>query len=455
LTYPFFVRLEFLSLPVINSSSMTQTSETALAMVPAETSKVGMPWLRRSLGSPVPSGLIIFAVAYVIRAAFILHSSLDLALGEPRNVAIALVEHRGFADPFRCPTGPTAHCSPFLPVLIAAIYSVFGTGYAGELARCLLCLMVLCLCYALLPWFAVRLELPSSVGAAAGLICALFPFKRTSETTSFSDEPFVALILLPLTVFSVRLLKRKSVSWGEAFLYGLAWGTALYLGVSLLPIWLGTIVLRVVTSRSSVAAKLALSLAAAGVTASPWVLRNYQDLHAITLMRSNFGLELSLANSDGARPSLKQNLSTGHQPDNHPLTSAGECAAVQQMGEAGYNRRKLDNAIQWIKGHPLGFSELTAWRVFYFWAGDPRDYWTAVPNELLSIAGWVGCVLLIRRRFYAGAVVACAFALYPLVYYVTQSTPRYSLPIHPLIALCAAYSMYAYRNANWISQETK
>jgi hypothetical protein len=90
----------------------------------------------------------------------------------------------------------------------------------------------------------------------------------------------------------------------------------------------------------------------------------------------------------------------------------------------------------------LSFGKLTATRVFYFWAGDPLDYTTAIPNSVLSLAGLIGCVLLVRRHPYAGWLIACAFVFYPLIYYLTQSTPRYTLPIHPLVALCAAYALW-------------
>lgn len=148
------------------------------------------------LQSQLRAGVAIFVISFGIRLAFMLHTPLDLAIAEPKNVAIAMLHGQGFANPYRCPTGPTAHCNPFLPVLIAAIYSVFGTGYAGELTRCLLSAAVLSLSYALLPWLAARLDLPVAAGAIAGLTCALFPFKRTSETVSFTDEPFIAIALL-------------------------------------------------------------------------------------------------------------------------------------------------------------------------------------------------------------------------------------------------------------------
>lgn len=386
----------------------------------------------------------IFLISFAIRLAFLLHTPLDLAIAEPKNVAIAILQGQGFANPYRCQTGPTAHCNPFLPVLIAGLYSIFGTGH-GELARCLVSAAVLSLCYALLPWLARRLGLPSAAGAIAGLVCALFPFKRTSETVSFADEPFIAIALLFLVVYCFRLSKKKALSWSDAALYGAAWGAAFYVSASLLPVFLATLVLLLAISWTSDRAqiiKVTLSLAAALLLTAPWMLRNYRQLHTLAFMRTNFGLELFVANSTGASPSLKQNLLTRHQTVIHPLTSDTECAVVQQIGEPEYTHRKLNAALHWISENPASFAKLTVLRTLYFWAGDPLDYVTAIPNTLLSLAALIGWVLLRRRNIYAASVIACVFLFYPIVYYVVQTTPRYTLPIHPLVALCAGYAMY-------------
>ncbi|HLG97638.1 MAG TPA: hypothetical protein VKX49_15090 [Bryobacteraceae bacterium] len=416
---------------------------------PFEPSRDERAWkkiVKSMFRTPRAAGACIFLLAFFIRIPFTLHTPLDLAIAEPKNIGISLLEHKTFANPFRCPTGPTAHENPFLPVVIAGIYSVFGKGDAGELARCILTEIVLCLSYALLPWIAVRMNLPLASGVAAGLICALFPFKRTSETVSFTDEPFVAVALLLLAIYCYWLLRKKTFSWSDALWYGLAWGGAFYLTASLLPVFIATLIL--IWAAASGAArfqtrKLAISLAGAILVAVPWSVRNYVEMHSVGFMRSDFGLELSASNNDGVSPSVKQNQRNEHEGTKYPLTSATECYNLQQLGEGEYNHRKLQTALAWIRTHPLTFTGLVATRVFYFWGGDPLDYTTAIPNGLLSIAGLAGCILLLRARLYAGAIMACAFLFFPVVYYLVQTTPRYTLPIHPLVALCAGYALYS------------
>ena len=47
------------------------------------------------------------------------------------NVAIALSRRGEFANPFREPTGPTAHVPPTFPFITAGIFRLFGYGYAA------------------------------------------------------------------------------------------------------------------------------------------------------------------------------------------------------------------------------------------------------------------------------------------------------------------------------------
>ncbi|HUJ49699.1 MAG TPA: hypothetical protein VLW25_05855 [Bryobacteraceae bacterium] len=408
---------------------------------------------------PITAGALIFALAFAIRVAFVLHTSLDLQIpAETRYIALALLNHRGFADPYKLPTGPTAHSTPFLPVLVAGIYWVFGSGYNGELVRCLLLVGVLAMAYALLPFFAAKMRLPASVGILAGLICAIFPFKRTSETVSFNDEPVVAVALLLLLVYSYSLIQKPRFAWRDAVLYGVAWGLLFYVSASALPIFLGCLLLlsllRPDRQRSQMALRTGLALLAAGLIVTPWTLRTYARLHALVFMRSNFGLEFSLANSDGARPSLKQNLRSGHHAALHPVFNENEARLVGEMGEPAYNRRKTAQAFQWVASHPGTFIKFTLVRFLYFWGGDPLDYATAIPNAALSLFALVGLVMLWREQPIAGRLLACVLGCFPLIYYLIQTMPRYSLSIHPLIAFCAAYGLWRLAAGRSMGRET-
>src|SRR5258708_4921704 len=78
--------------------------------------------------------LVIFLVGLASRAAFIIHSRQYLDINEGTeivNVAHHLAERGTFDDPYKSPTGPTAHVAPGYPFFLSAVYRLFGTSQAG------------------------------------------------------------------------------------------------------------------------------------------------------------------------------------------------------------------------------------------------------------------------------------------------------------------------------------
>src|ERR1039458_10375401 len=110
--------------------------------------------------------LAIFALSFLIRFALLVRVPQNgiLGSGEASLIAKALASKGQFADPFAVPTGPTAHLTPFYPVLLAGINKVFGSGYTGSFVRCLLVIGIYSLLYSLYPTFASIFGFPVSAG---------------------------------------------------------------------------------------------------------------------------------------------------------------------------------------------------------------------------------------------------------------------------------------------------
>jgi hypothetical protein len=80
----------------------------------------------------------------------------------------------------------------------------------------------------------------------------------------------------------------------------------------------------------------------------------------------------------------------------HPNENYEEALKVRQLGEVEYNRVRLREAIQWIKGNPIAFTSLSLRRFEAFWlppaSTNPGDGvilhpWVVDCLTLLSIAG--------------------------------------------------------------------
>ena len=130
------------------------------------------------------SVLLIFAVALSLRCAFVFQQAHHIppeALrvvpfqNEVGNVADSLARGQGFCCLFRQPTGPTAWLAPVYPLLIAAIFKLFGSFsvaafYASALMNCLFSAL------ACIPLFYAGKRIAGiSVAAAACWLWAFFP----------------------------------------------------------------------------------------------------------------------------------------------------------------------------------------------------------------------------------------------------------------------------------------
>ena len=340
---------------------------------------------------PRESVLAIFILSAGIRfsllALYLLNGN-HLYSGEADSIARSLVKTGAFADPFAVPTGPTAHCAPVYPAIGALIYASFGFGFAGELARCAVCILAFSLLYSLLPWFASRFGLDWRAGLLAGLVSALLPTKRSVEILGGAWEtPYAAIVLALLLAWTLDLWRTQRFHALTAFLWGISWGAASLLATSFFAVFatLGGLFLFLFPRRGSV---LAAALAALGciLVLTPWTIRNHNELGAWIFVRSNLGIELEVGNHEGARPDVEENISSFRV---HPSTSLERAREVRSLGEVEYNRRALRRAEAWIYRNPAAFLKLSAERCFRFWFSTPiHPLEFAITFPIMVVALW-------------------------------------------------------------------
>jgi hypothetical protein len=348
---------------------------------------------------------IIFGVAFTIR----LVTSLT-TLGyidqqyETVRVALSLAHHGTFADPFRLPTGPTAHVAPAFPAILGAVYKIFGDGMAGDTTKRILGCIVGALSYAFLPAVGRACAFRPAIGIAAGLFGAVFPLNRHEEISGNFESPWAALFLI-LLVYAAAANRKPLLA-----------GAGLLFAPILAPVFLAF----------AIARRWWLPLALAALILAPWTWRNHRQLGAWIWSRDNLGLELDLSNRDRATPTLRDNLRSGSHRASHPSHSLREVDKVCYYGEAAYNRRRLLTALAWIDTHPARFALLTLARIRWFWF--PSIYFGAL--VVLAVYGiW---------RTPSAWIFATVWLLFPLIYYAIQYDPRYRHPMEWSILLAAA-----------------
>jgi len=159
--------------------------------------------------------------------------------GEVDRVALALAGHMGFANPFKIPTGPTSHVAPAYPFILAGIYELFGKGSPAEVVRQILSCCATCLQFALLPAIARAAKMSPRVGVLAALLGGLSPLRHWIETKATFETPYTALLLVILTLLTLKTWNLDQLSSGRAWFHGATWGIALLFAPQLLPVLFG------------------------------------------------------------------------------------------------------------------------------------------------------------------------------------------------------------------------
>jgi len=267
---------------------------------------------------------------------------------EPGNVAAALVEGRGFSDPFAGGTGPTAWVSP-LPVWIeAGVFALCGVKTAAAAGVLLF------------------LSAAGLAGALALLLAAVAPGGRAATLGTFLAFLLYCLVLPgnPLRVLSeawLDLLLSAALLWAlvgvdrpaaRAVLVGVALlapldnaGLAAATGLALLLLaWRG----RRQPERRWLAA---VALAGLGLATAGWAVRNRAALGRFIPLKSNGWFELHLANVDSAdgRPRMETVLRR------LPFFDVGEFARYRDLGEVRYVETFRAPALAALRADPAHF----------------------------------------------------------------------------------------------------
>ncbi len=394
---------------------------------------------------------IVLAVALRLGFAWIyIRSHSARALGtipflfEPGNIAYSIAAGHGFGSPFRVETGPTAWMTPVYPLLLAAIFRVFGTYTLAAFEAP----AALNIAFSALTCVPIFLAAKSVAGTGAALtaafLWAIFPNAILLPYESLFDASLSALLAATILWATLEVAEsQRTLDWCG---YGLLWGVALMTNaalISLLPFLLGWAEYRAYRNERFSFGKPALAAGLIVLCCLPWTVRNYRVFHAFVPLRSVGGLALWLGNNDQA-----QTLTPGRL---HPISNQAERQKYVEMGEIAYIREKQSEAIDYILSHPAIEAHLIGERFIAIWTGgstnpvrdlltfrNARFYWVVLFNLFTALGAVAGIVILWRRHSPYFFPLAVFPLIFPLIYYMALAPPRYRHPIDPaLLSLCA------------------
>jgi len=405
---------------------------------------------------------------------------------EAGRIARALVTGHGYSDPFAnvyiAHTGPTAWLPPLYPLLLAAIFRVFGVFTSASAWVLFTIQSAFSAATALATWEIAARILSRRVALWSAWIWALYPaamqyavrwpWEMTITTALFTFMLALALRMrgmgscqlqvagcqLPDEEAATQLATcnpQPATSW---LLFGLLWGlialsnSTLLIFLPVCGLWILLPNLRVPfepgvpfvqSHRMSGVAQTLIGPALAALVLlaciAPWTLRNYRVFHTFIPLRGNFGAELYMGNGPGSNGLLMEYY--------HPFQAPEQLRLYASLGEVRYVAQRGAAAKAYIASDPAHFAVDVTRRIYFFWAGVPHPADEAWYNEVgrtlnfsfISIAGLLGLALALARRVPAAGLIAWAFVLLPIPYYLVTVHARFRHPLEPLIAILGVY----------------
>lgn len=367
-------------------------------------------------------------------------SFLDAA--EATRVALAFATSGTIADAYFPGQGPTAHLLPLSPMISGTVMRLLGPGSTGaNLALLGWSLAQVGAAYLLLRILFRQLGADRwTLRWGTALLCLVPPFV-SQETVDFRYwEGGMALALAALNLsFTARVDASGTMSWrmmlGAAALAAVTFFLCPPVGLATDFCW-GIVALRRLPLSTAMrfAATAAVALA---LLVTPWAVRNARVLGEPVLLRSNFGLELAIANHPAAvSDEAPERVFADRLAAIHPAANAhARAIATAPGGEIRYAHALGDETWTWIAANPAAFAKLylrhlgeflfpRPWQMYFTgWEGarDARA-WTISTINLLGLIGLTLGLIARRRRYWMLAVYIAAVAL---PYALFQPMARY------------------------------
>jgi 4-amino-4-deoxy-L-arabinose transferase-like glycosyltransferase len=370
---------------------------------------------------------------------------------EVGNVADSLAHGHGFCCLFRQPTGPTAWLAPVYPLLIAAIFKLFGSFtvaafYAAALMNSLFSAL------ACIPLFYAGKRIAGvAVAAAACWLWAIFPSGIMMPFEWIWDPSLSALLAAALLWATLEIADNPRPR--EFALYGFLWGVALLTNPALgalLPFLAGWIALRQFRRRTLRLAPILLGLAVLLACLLPWTIRNAVQFHRFIPARSNFPYELWSGNNE---------IFDEHSRAVNRITRYEQVRLYARLGENVFLEDKWQKATEFIRMHPFLYAQLFGRRIVATWLGVESPWqeflraesvfvrliliWNAL-TLLGALTGFLR-LLLARNPFFLP--VAVFPLVFPLTFYIAHTSLRHRHACDPVLALLLAIAFLGGRPA--------
>ena len=391
----------------------------------------------------------LLGVAFLFRVIWAAYSDWQPLPGDDAYrydfAARALAEGKGY---IHINGAPTAFWPPGYPLLLAAVYRLFGASVVtAQLLNIVLGTATVGLVYAV-----GRRTLGATAGLVGAGIVAGFPSLVFFTAVTMSEVAFTFFVLL-----AVYLLLRDAQEhtgprmWfliGTGLVIGyaaLVRGQALLLPLVFVPFWL-----RAGFDRRQVFDKLVALALGIGLIIAPWTIRNAVALDAPVLLATNAGVDFWIGHNEKAS-------GRGQRAD-EIVFARPELTTVER--EVWANAEGFRRGLRYALTHPVEEVSLLFKKLFWLYYNDEEglawneshggqpwlgDLWREGLRSLsnvyyFAVLGFValGAPLWWSLRDPGRVLLLSLIGYWTLVHLVFFGDPRFHVPILPVFALLAA-----------------
>jgi hypothetical protein len=411
--------------------------------------------------------MCIVLVAFIARVTFAWYQTRQIPTEvrrtvpfqtETGHIAYSVAAGKGFSSPYERDSGPTAILPPIYPLIVAALFKIFGIYSIGAYFAAVF-LNIISSTAACLPiYYAAKRIAGGAIASLAAWFWAIFITAIRMPTEWIWDTSLSALLVASIVCATLEL--PASRRWRDWSAYGLLWGFTLMTNpapLSVFPFVFAWLVHRVLKRDSErprhtrALAKPLLAVALALLCCVPWTVRNYVVFHRFIPLRSGLPFELYIGNNENYDPRR-----SGLPPT---ITFEREVVGYLKMGETPFMDEEKRKAFAFISTHPRVELNLFAQRFVAFWIGTAQPLQAFVENDslllraillgnfLTAIGAAAGvAVLFVRRNPYVFPLAVFPL-IFPIIYYVTHTSLRYRHPLDPVILILTAIAIASPRHA--------
>ena len=356
---------------------------------------------------------------------------------EISSIAAHLARGQGFSSPFLIDTGPTAWVAPVYPILVAAVFKIFGV-YSNASALVLLGLQCIMAAATGIAVYAMgRRTFGEKIGIWAAWIWTVSPIFFRWPTSWIWDFAASGLLLATTLVLTLDVAEK-----GERQLWlqlGGLWGLTALTNPTLLSVLPFSFLYAMLASnhdRGKQIKNAAVSMIVCLMIISPWAIRNMTVFGHPIFLRSNFWFEFHLGNYHYSNGMGYAGL--------HPGANPRELRKYAELGEQGYIQSAKNAALGFVRNYPREFIDLSLHRTLWFWDGTPllyqgEEWWQPWKFWPLSITAWAGMIFLLTRRPRGWLLYAACLVAYPLPYYLVYPIAKYRYAIEPEMLLLSVF----------------